>query len=93
MSSITRTLHTTTWDYFASHLPDRFGFSPKVVKEAIMTDINDLVEELWRTSSYEGSFFAMCRLFEILQKCFRFFNLKVCFDIVSASATSSILLI
>ena len=56
-----------------------------------MTGINDLVEELWRTSSYEGSFFAMCRLFKILQKCFD--SLKVCFYIVSASAASSTLLI
>ena len=50
MSSITRVLHTTTWDYFTHHLPDRFFRSPRVVKEAIMTDINDLVQE-FRTSS------------------------------------------
>ena len=71
--SITRALHTTTWDYFTSHLPDRFGRSPKVVKESIMTDINDLVQEFWRTSSdgaVEASFFEMRRLLEILQECF-----------------------
>ena len=77
MSSITRVLHTTTWDYFTSRLPDRFIHSPKVVKEAIMSDINDLVREFRRTSSDVGaSFFAMRRLFEILH------NLEVCFDII-----------
>ena len=94
MSSITRTLHSTTWDYFASRLPYRFGLSPKVVKEAIMTDVNDLVEEFWRTLSYGvvgASFFAMRHLLKILQKCFDF--LEVCFDIISASATASVLLI
>ena len=80
MSSITRVLHTTTWDEFTSHLPDRFIRSPKVVKEAIMTDINDLVQEFWRTSTDgtdEESIFAMRRLFEILQKCLDSF--EVCF--------------
>ena len=80
MSSITRprvVLHTTTWDYFTSHLPDRISHSPKEVKEAIMTDINNLVQEFWRTSSdgaIEASFFAMRRLHEILEQC-----LEVCF--------------
>ena len=73
MSSITRVLHTTTWSYFTSRLSDRFIRSPNVVKEAIMTDINDLVQEFWRTST-DGTdgetLFAMRRLFEILQKCF-----------------------
>ena len=42
-----------------------------------MTDIDDLVQEFWRTSSdFEPSFFAMRRLLEILQGC-----LEVCFDI------------
>ena len=44
-----------------------------------MTDINDLVQELWRTSNDGGvgvPFFEMRRLFEILQKCFD--NLEVC---------------
>ena len=68
MSSITRVLHTTTWDYFSSHLPEGFCRSPKVVKEAIITDIDDLVEEFRRTSSDVGaSFFAMRRLLDILQ--------------------------
>jgi hypothetical protein len=57
---------------------DRFFRSPKVVKEAIMADINDLVQEFWRTSSYVGAlFFVIRRLFENLQQCFDF--LKVCF--------------
>ena len=84
MPSITRVLHPTTWDYFISRLPDRFSFSPNVVKEAIMTNINHLVQEFWRTSSNRdvgASFFAMRRLFEILQRCFS--NLEVCFDIIS----------
>jgi len=40
-----------------------------------MTDINDLVQEFWETSSDEAvgaSFFAMRRLLEILQDCFDF---------------------
>ena len=82
ISSNTRVLHTTTWDYFTSCLPDRFGRSPKVVKEAIMADINDLVQEFCRTSSdVAASFLAMRRLLEILQNCFD--NLDVCFDIIS----------
>ena len=79
-SPITRVLHTETWDYFISHLPVHFSSSPKVVKEAIMTDINDLVQEIWKTSSdgtVGASFFEMRRLFEILQKCFD--HLVVCF--------------
>ena len=74
MSSITRrVLHTTTWDYFTKHLAFRFICSPNVVKEEIMADINDLVQE-FRMSSRDGavgeSFVAMCRLREILQVCF-----------------------
>ena len=73
MSSITRVLHTTTWDYFTEQLEFRFRRSPKVVKEEIMADINDLVRE-FRMSSRDGaigeSFLAMCRLFKILQVCF-----------------------
>ena len=90
MSSISRVLHTTTWDYFTSRLPHRFRHSPKVVKEAIMSEINDLVQdsEFWRISeSSDGavqvaaSFFAMRRLREILQRC-----LEVCFIFVVATA-------
>jgi hypothetical protein len=91
--SITRILlvHTATWDYFTSRLPDRFTLSPKVVQEAIMTDINDLVQEFCRTSSDEAvasgiSFFAMLRLLEILQLCFDM--LEVCFDIISVFASA-----
>ena len=80
MSSITRVLHTSTWNYLTSHLPYRFTCSPYVVKEAIMADINDLVQEFWSTST-DGidreSLFAMRRLFEILQKCLDSF--EVCF--------------
>jgi hypothetical protein len=80
MSSITRVLHITTWDFFTSRLPDRFIHSPEVVKEAIMRDINDLVQEFWRSKSdgdIGASLFGMRRLFEILQGCFN--NLNVCF--------------
>ena len=89
VSFITRVLHTTTWDYFTSRLPDRFSRSPKVVKEAIMTDINDLVQEFWRSSSdgaVEASFFAMHRLLEILKGCYDI--LEVCFDIISVIASA-----
>jgi hypothetical protein len=88
MSSVTCVLRTITWDYFTSRhgLPDRFIRSPKEVKEAIITDVNDL-QEFWMTSSdgasdgaVGASFFAMRRLFEILQKCFD--KLGVCFDII-----------
>ena len=78
MSSISWILHTTTWNYFTSHLPHQFHHSPKVVKEVIMSEINDLVQDLefWRTSkSSDGavavSFFAMCCLHEILQWCWK----------------------
>ena len=80
MSSITRVLHTTTWSYFTTHLPLRFDRSPKSVKEAIMTDIDDLVQEFLRTLSdgaVGASFFAMRCLLEILQWCFH--TLEVCF--------------
>ena len=78
MSSITRVLHNTTWDYFTTRLPRRFFNSPKIVKEAIMTDINDLVQEFWTSSdgAVGASFFAMRRLFEVLRGCFDF--LEVC---------------
>ena len=89
MSSISRVLHAATWVYFTSRLPYRFSRSPKAVKEAIMTDINDLVQEFWRTSS-DGvvgpSFFAMRRLLKILQGCFDIS--EVCFDIISAFVTA-----
>jgi hypothetical protein len=72
MSSITRVLHTATWDYFDLRLSDRFTGSPKVVKEAIMIDINDLMQEFWRTSTdgTDGeSIFAMRCLHKILRRC------------------------
>ena len=68
MSSITRVIHTTTWDYFSSHLSKGFSRSPKIVKEEIMTDIDNFVEEFRRTSCDVGaSFFAMRHLLDILQ--------------------------
>ena len=75
-SSIT-VLHAATWNIFISHLPSHFFCSPNVVMEAIMTDIHDLVQEFWRTSTdgADGeSIFAMCRLHKILGRC-----LEVCF--------------
>jgi hypothetical protein len=91
MSSITRVLHTTTWDFVTSRLPGRFSRSPKIVKEAIMADIKDLVKEVkefWRTSSdgdVGASLVAMRRLFEILHECH---DLEVCFAIFSVFVTS-----
>jgi hypothetical protein len=89
MSSITRVLRSTTWKFFTKRLRDYFMRSPNVVKEEIMTDINDFVQEFWTTSSdgaVEASFFAMRRLLEILERCFGF--LDVCFVIISFSATA-----
>ena len=54
-----------------------------------MTDIHDLVQEFWRTSSdgaIGASFFAVRRLFENLRRCF--YILEVCFDIFSVSTTA-----
>ena len=76
-SSITRVLLAATWNYFTSRLPSHFHRSSNVVKEAIMTDICDLVQEFWTTSTdgADGeSIIAMYRLNEILGHC-----LKVCF--------------
>ena len=89
MSSTARALHTTTWDYFTSCLPGRFSRSPEVVKGAIMTDINALVQEFWTTSrdaAVGASFFAMRRLLEILERCSEF--LEVCSDIISVFASA-----
>ena len=83
VSSNTRVLHPATWVYFTSlQPPNRFMSSPKVVKEAIMKDVNDLVQEFWRTSrdGVGATFFAMRHLFKILQECYE--NLEVCFDIL-----------
>ena len=78
VSSITRVLHAATWNYFIYYLPEHFSRSQKAVKEAIVTDINELVQEFWKISSdgaSGASFFEMRRLFKILQDCFD--NLKV----------------
>ena len=83
MSSIIPVIHTKTWSY-STRLSGVFILSPDSVKEAIMKDINDLVQEFWRTLSDQdvgASFYAMRRLFEILQECFYIFE-KVCFDII-----------
>ena len=89
MSSITRVLNTITWDFFAKHLPDRFSSSPKEVMEAIMADINDLVQEFFETSrdgDVGASLVAMRRLFEILLVCFDI--LEVSLDIISVFVTA-----
>ena len=97
MSSITRVIHpgTCQWFHFTSNLSDHFNHSPKVVKEAIMTYTDGLVQEFWRTSSDRdvgASFFEMRRLFEVFQSCFD--NSKVCFGIISMLllSTSSLLI-
>ena len=75
MSSVSRVLHAATWHYLAFHLSDHFSCSPKVVKEAIITDISDLVQEFWRISSSDGAvgalIFEMRRLLKILQVCLK----------------------
>jgi hypothetical protein len=88
MSSITRVLRAKTWNYFTGRLPNFFIRSPKTVKEVIMADINDSVQEFWRTpgdGAVRPSFFAMLRLFEILKKCYD----NVCCDNISFFLDSS----
>ena len=75
-SPITRVPRTETRMFFSSHLCYRFRRSPKVVKEAIMTDIDNLVQEFLRTSSKRavGASFLeleMRRLHEILEECLK----------------------
>ena len=73
-SPITRVPHTETWKFFTSsaQLSYRLCCSPKVVKEEIMKDINDLVQE-FRTTSNEGAYGAslseMRHLYRILEQC------------------------
>ncbi|KAF8816499.1 hypothetical protein BYT27DRAFT_7182055 [Phlegmacium glaucopus] len=43
--------HSKTWDYIKFHLPWRFGASPKLIRDAIMTDINGLTQEFWKISN------------------------------------------
>jgi hypothetical protein len=84
-SSITRVqvLHTATWDFFTTYLPYRFMLSPGTVKEEIMTDVNDLLQELMATVSSNGvvdtSYLPMRHLGGILRVCHGL--LTVCFDI------------
>ena len=84
--SITR-VHASTWGFLTRNLEIHFSVSPIVVKEEIMTDINDLVQEIWtsRIGAVETSFIAMrssC-LHRILQLCINSLedDVKVCFDI------------
>ena len=59
------------------------------MKEAIIKDINGLVEDFWRTSSDRAdgeSFRAMRCLLEILQDYYDI--LKVCFYFISVYATA-----
>ena len=79
-SSTPRILHTTTWVYFTKRLALLFIYSPEVVKEEIMTDINDLIVQEFSTTSNDAVG-AMRRLLAILQECFDY--LEVCFDIIS----------
>jgi hypothetical protein len=70
--------HSKTWDYFKSHLIVYFIHSPKIVKDVIITDINDLVQEFWDLKiSSDGAvdvfFPPMGCLMRIL---------KVCLDII-----------
>ena len=54
-----------------------------------MTDINDLVQEFSGTScDIWVSFFAMRRLFGVLQGCFVVLEHEVCFDIIYVFATA-----
>ena len=67
----------TTFEVVFSH---PLGLTENVVKEAIITDVNDLVQEFWRTSTDEVNgepIFAMRHLDEILRRCQR--CLEVCF--------------
>ena len=72
-SPITRVPRTATWMFLFNSDPSfrsRFRLSSKVVREAITTDINNLVQEFWRTSNDEAvgaSLFEMRRLHEILE--------------------------
>ena len=52
------------------------------MKEAIMTDINNLMQEFWSDRAVGASLFAMRSLLNILQGCFD--NSEVCFPLVTA---------
>ena len=49
-----------------------------------MADINDLLQDFWSSSNgaVGVSLTAMCRVFGILRKCFKFKFLKVCFNVI-----------
>ncbi|KAF8801464.1 hypothetical protein BYT27DRAFT_7147456 [Phlegmacium glaucopus] len=69
--STTRLPHSATWDYVTSHLPRRFIASPKQVRDAIMTNINELTQEFWKISNsgaVDVFFPAMFCLMRILKK-------------------------
>ena len=79
-SSTTQVIRTATWRFFIASLSDRFGRSPRAVKEAIMTDMNNLVHETSTDGAVGASFLEMRRLLEILQGCFHL--LRVCFHVI-----------
>ncbi|KAF8816498.1 hypothetical protein BYT27DRAFT_7182054 [Phlegmacium glaucopus] len=69
--STTRLPHSATWGYVKFHLPSRFIASPKLVKDAIMTDINELTQEFWEisnTGAVDVFFTAMLCLMWILER-------------------------
>ncbi|KAF8816495.1 hypothetical protein BYT27DRAFT_7182051 [Phlegmacium glaucopus] len=51
--STTQLPHSATWGYVKFHLPRRFITSPRRVKDAIITDITELIQEFWKISDNE----------------------------------------
>ena len=43
-------LHGKTWDHIKTYLPDDFIHCPEVVRDAIMMDIDNLLQEFWKTA-------------------------------------------
>ena len=89
-SSIIPVLRAATWSFFASHLPSHFSYSPKLVKEAIMADINGLMQDSWKTSDCNEagrkSYLAMWHLLDVLQECLYIFDVR--FNLISVFATA-----
>ena len=44
-------LHGKTWAHIKTYLPDDFIHCPEVVRDAIMMDIDNLLQEFWKTSN------------------------------------------
>ncbi|KAF8816521.1 hypothetical protein BYT27DRAFT_7182095 [Phlegmacium glaucopus] len=68
--STTRLPHSATWRYIDIHIPRRFIGSPKLVRDTIMTDINQLTQEFRKISSsgaVDISFPARLCLMQILK--------------------------